>query len=243
MMRGLFITGTDTGVGKTVVTCAIAAALRERGMRVAVYKPVETGCSVRDGRRIGEDCQKLASAAGGGQSAEDVVSYLLLEPAAPLVAAQAENVTIDPARLTQDFARMASSADFTLVESAGGLLVPITARYSYRDLARELGLPLLCVVGSRLGCINHALLTLEAAQAAGIAVAGYVMNELPGITDDSLAARTNGDVLRAVSRARPLGAFPAVADAAPAELARLAREHLDLETIVRCSREVAAPPC
>ena len=229
--RGLFVTGTDTGVGKTVVSCAIVAALRARGLRVGVYKPIETGCTLRDGRRVGEDCERLAAAAGNVQAAGSVASYLLREPAAPLVAARAERLTIDTSRLVQDYADIAERYDYVLVEGAGGLLVPITEGFSYRELARALELPVLCVVASRLGCISHARLTMEAVAAAALPLAGYVINQMQPAA--SLADRTNADVLRELSPARPIGRFPVIApDASPAALAQLAEKHLTLDALL-----------
>lgn len=231
--RGIFLTGTDTGAGKTLVSCAILAALRRRGLRVAACKPVETGCRLSpDGERVGEDCERLAAAAGGAQSARDVAAYLLAEPAAPLVAAEAEGVVLDRAALLDHFARIADGADFVLVESAGGLMVPVADGYTTRDFAREIGLPAVCVVASRLGCINHALLTIEVMRSSSIPVAGYVVNEIATDGQYGLALATNREVLRRFAGERDLGAMPFVDPASRGGLADLAEKNLDLDALL-----------
>jgi len=260
--RGLFVTGTDTGAGKTLVSCAILAALAARGLRVAACKPVETGCRrVGDGLE-GEDCRRLAEAAGGRVPASGVAAYLLPEPAAPLVAAEAAGVRIERRVLLDHFAELAAQAEFVLVESAGGLLVPIAEGLTTRDLAIDLGLPAVCVVASRLGCINHALLTLESMRRSGLEVAGWVLNEVapsdaettsddearaagddvskssppPSAHDETLARRTNELVLKRFTKERFLGRFPFVEPARRDDmdhLAALAARCLDLDAILR----------
>jgi dethiobiotin synthetase len=232
--RGIFLTGTDTGAGKTLVSCAILAALRRRELRVAAYKPIETGCRLEGGERVGEDCERLAAAGGGVQSPREVAAYLLAEPAAPLVAAEAEGVVLDRIALLDHFAEIACEADFVLVESAGGLMVPVAEDYTTRDLALELGLPAVVVVASRLGCINHALLTLEVLRSSHIPIAGYVVNEIASGGEYPLALRTNHDVIRRFAGAPDLGAFPFVPPADRTHLknlADLAERHLDLDAL------------
>lgn len=234
-MKAIFLTGTDTGAGKTLVSCAILRALSRRGLRVAAYKPVETGCRVEGDRLVGEDCEKLAAAAGSGQRAEDVAAYLFRVPAAPLVAAEAEGALIEHAVLLDRYAAIAAEADFVLVESAGGLLVPLAEDFTTRDLARDLGLTAVCVVASRLGCINHALLTLEVLRTSGIPIAGYVINELAGDDPYAVARSTNRGVLARFTEERDLGAMPRVEDAQRENfdaLADLAERFLDLDAIV-----------
>ncbi|MFN2427993.1 MAG: dethiobiotin synthase [Candidatus Binatia bacterium] len=241
--RGIFLTGTDTGAGKTLVSCAILGALRRRGLRVAAYKPVETGCRQevggRVGERVGEDCERLAAAVGDGTAAADIASYLFAEPAAPLVAAEAEGRLIDPGALLARFAEIAGAVDFVLVESAGGLMVPVAHGYTTLDLACDLGLPAVCVVASRLGCINHALLTMEVLRAKGLPVAGFVMNEIGGDAGHALARRTNHDMIRRFTAEADLGAMPFVDPAVrddTGHLAALAERHLDLDAILAAGR-------
>lgn len=206
-IRGVFVTGTDTGVGKTEVSCAIARALTARGLVVDVYKPAETGCATRDGVLVGEDCQRLAAAAGGRQSPAEVASYLFELPAAPLVAAEAEGRTIDRARLREDYEHIAAESDFVLVEGAGGLLVPIDEGLTYAELADNFALPVLLVVGSRLGCINHALLTLEVLHARRIPVAGFVVNCMTDGDAAAEEARMHERTIARFSDVASLGVF------------------------------------
>lgn len=175
-MRGLFVTGTDTGVGKSVVAAAICAALAARGERVSAFKAAVTGLDEAPGDWP-PDHELLAAAAGGGQAVEAVAPYRYGPPLSPHLAAELAGETIEPARLLE-LAR--SAGERTLVaEGVGGLMVPITPGYLVRDLAIDLGLPLLIVARTGLGTINHTLLTLEAARAAGLHVAGIVMTPWP----------------------------------------------------------------
>ncbi len=210
-MRAVLVTGTDTGVGKTLVTSAIAARLVASGRRVGVYKPVETGCREREGRRIGDDCERLRLAAGCGQAVDTIASYLLAAPAAPMVAAEAECVTIDPVRIDRDLAAVESVHDVTLVEGAGGLMVPIVEGFTYLDLAVRLALPVLVVVGSRLGCINHALLTLRAIESAGASCVGFVINCIEATNDGPVSPARNRAAIAHFTRSQDLGLFPYVA--------------------------------
>lgn len=230
----VLVTGTDTGVGKTLVSTAIVASLTERGFSVGVYKPVETGCEVRRGQRIGRDCERLRAAAGGRQDPASVASYLLELPAAPLVAARAESVTIDIDRLARDYAAVASSHDVTVVEGAGGLLVPITDAFTTLDLARRLALPVLVVVGSRLGCINHALLTLSVLEARDVGCAGFIVNCVAPDAGGAASPSRNRETIAAFTSAPDLGLFPHVAPERRDDyrhLARLATEKIGSDPI------------
>ncbi len=175
-MRGLFVTGTDTGVGKSVVAAAICAALVARGERISAFKPAVTGLD-EDPGEWPPDHELLAIAAGGAQAVESVAPYRYRPPLSPHLAAELAGETIEPALLLE-VAR--SNGERTLVaEGVGGLMVPITPGYLVRDLAIDLGLPLVVVARAGLGTINHTLLTVEAARTAGLAVAGIVMTPWP----------------------------------------------------------------
>jgi dethiobiotin synthetase len=202
----IFVTGTDTGVGKTVVTCALAAAFARRGRRVGVVKPAETGC-----RPDAEDAAALATAAGDPAPLADVCPYRLPEPLAPSLAAERAGVAIDVGALTALVRRRAAAVDVLLVEGAGGLLVPLTRETSFADLARRLDAPVLVVVGSRLGAINHALLTFEVLAARRLPIAGFVVNRLG--TPDDLAVATNEPVLATLTQVPCLGVVPWMPDA------------------------------
>ena len=174
-MRGVFVTGTDTGVGKTVVAAAICAALAARGERVGAFKPVVTGIGDPPDPVWPRDHELLAAAAGGGQSPSDVAPYTFGPPLSPHYAAELAGTSIDPDRLRGAARATSAGFDVAICEGVGGLLVPITGRYSVRDLAVDLDLPLIVVARTGLGTISHTLLTVEAARAAGLTVAGIVM--------------------------------------------------------------------
>ena len=234
MGRGIFLTGTDTGAGKTLVSCAILRALSRRGLRTAAYKPVETGCTDDGGERVGADCVRLAEAARSGQRPSEVAAYLFAAPAAPLVAAEAESATIERDVLVQKFRDIAAGAEFVLVESAGGLMVPLTNGTTTRDLVHDLGLPVVCVVASRLGCINHALLTVQVLRNSGITPAGFVMNEVLRDDEFALASKTNREVIGRFAEIPDLGAMPYVEPSRRDDLdhlAALAEQHLALDRI------------
>jgi dethiobiotin synthetase len=192
--KSIFVTGTDTGVGKTTVAAGIAAALRARGWSVGVCKPVETDCQVgAGGELVPSDASVLKFFSGSRSELKTICPYALRRPLAPLVAAEREQVSIDLEHLARCCEHIAAVHDVTLIEGAGGLLVPITAHTTYADLARSLGTPCLVVVGSRLGAINHALLTMRYAESIGLGILGYVVNFL-GVESDE-AARSNVEVL------------------------------------------------
>lgn len=185
-MKGFFVTGTDTGVGKTFVSCALVRAARAAGLRVFAFKPIETGCPAGG---FGEDQRALAEAEGGVARG----TYRFRLPAAPLVAATAEGTTIDLARVAEDLDG-AAGYDRVLVEAAGGWRVPITVTADTADLARMCGLPVLVVARAGLGTINHSVLTVEAVGRDGLHVAGVVLSVRP--EDDVEFARSNAAQIR-----------------------------------------------
>jgi dethiobiotin synthetase len=180
-LRGLFVTGTDTGVGKTILAASICAALAESGETVAAFKPAVTGTDDPPGEWP-PDHELLAEVANAGQSPEKVAPYRFGPPVSPHYAAQLAGETIEPAALVAA-ARSAATAGLLVCEGVGGLLVPLTPGYLVRDLAIDLGLPVVIAARTGLGTINHTLLTLEAARAAGLAVAGLVMTPWPARPD------------------------------------------------------------
>jgi dethiobiotin synthetase len=174
-VEGVFVTGTGTEVGKTVVAAAIARTLAEAGDAVAVFKPAVTGLE-----DPGEpDHALLRRAAGSGLSDEQVAPYRYGPPASPHLAAEIAGEEIDPERLRITAREAAQGADALVCEGVGGLLVPLAAGYLVRDLARDLGLPLVVAASPGLGTINHTLLTVEAARAVGLAVAAVVLTPWP----------------------------------------------------------------
>lgn len=186
-MRGLFVTGTDTGVGKSVVAAAICAALAARGERVAAFKPAVTGLDDEPPEGWRADHELLAAATG--QFARDVSPYRFGPPVSPHLAAELAGQAIEPAALVSAARRAAESADALVCEGVGGLLVPLTTGYLVRDLAVELGLPVVVAARPGLGTISHSLLTVESARAAGLTVAGVVMTPWPA--EPSTMERSN----------------------------------------------------
>jgi dethiobiotin synthetase len=213
MANGVFVTGTDTGVGKTYVSCLLLKWLKSKDVDAGVMKPVETGCdrglvpdsagSERSGDAgstpsaeglVPEDALKLVEAAATSENMSLVAPFRFSKPVAPMVAAQEEGRAIDPQEILRCYRKISSLHSFTVVEGAGGLLVPITPEYSTLDLASDMDIPLLVVAASKLGVINHSLLTLEVIRARGLKVAALVLNNLDSEIDD--ARSTNAAALR-----------------------------------------------
>jgi dethiobiotin synthetase len=213
-MGGLFVTGTDTGVGKTFVASGLARILGDRGLRVGVMKPVETGCARRGDELEPSDALQLLEAAGSSQEIQRVCPYRFDAPLAPDVAARRAGQRIDPAVIIEGFRAISESSDFVVVEGAGGLFVPIWERYTMASLAADFGLPLLVVVASRLGAVNHTLLTLAHARTCGLSVAAYVLNQLSRDRDEAMA--TNAELLARSTDARCAGVVAYEPDAGQA---------------------------
>lgn len=193
-MRGLFVTGTDTGVGKSVVAAAICAALAARGRTVAAFKPVVTGTDEPADGGWPPDHELLAGAASAGQTPADVTPVTFGPPVSPHYAAELANVApLDPARLVAAARDAAAGADLLVAEGVGGLMVPLTPGYLVRDLAVDLGLPVVVAARTGLGTISHSLLTVEAARAAGLEVAGVVMT--PWADDPEPIERSNRETV------------------------------------------------
>ncbi len=222
-MKGFFVAGTDTGVGKTEIARALCTLLRLRGMRPVALKPVETGCE----RDAPQDALALRDACGSTQTLDEVCPYRFRLPAAPLVAAEAEGAEIDLPRIEQMVARAASPI---VVEAAGGLLVPLArapllldevdpadraparAIVTNLDLAERLGLPVVLVARAGLGTLNHCALSADALARRGLDVIAVVLNRTAAEDDPSVA--TNARWVAELTGARVLGPGPFVADAA-----------------------------
>jgi dethiobiotin synthetase len=203
--RGCFVSGTDTGVGKTVVGRALVRALRERGVDVGVLKPIETG--VGDAGPL--DAIALRDAAGVGDPLDDICPQRFALPAAPTVAAAAEGRSVDLGAVQRAFARIGERHDFVIAEGAGGLLVPAADGVTMADLAARLALPVIVAARAALGTINHTLLTLEAAAARNLDVLGVVISHVDG--ELSRADRANLGALRDALGPRIIGEIPPLA--------------------------------
>ncbi len=183
-----FVTGTDTGVGKTYVTRLILETLRREGIDAVGYKPV--ACGDR------EDADQLA-AVSGGLTLDEVNPVYLKTPVAPYVAGLLENQTVNPAELLAGFQHLAAAHAEVIVEGAGGWEVPLAPGYRISDLAKDLGLPVILVAGNRLGALNHILLTVDAIRAKGLTCAGIILNQLEDELDTAMI--TNKGVLEDLS--------------------------------------------
>ena len=177
-MPHYFITGTDTAVGKTFVTCALLHNFREQGMEAIGMKPIAAGADMTPEGLRNDDIEALREASSVPLDSEALNCYLLAEPIAPHIAAANEDIDIDLDFIRQRFDQLAELADTVLVEGVGGFIVPLSDTIDTADLAADLDLPVILVVGMRLGCLNHALLTQEAIRARGLTLAGWVANQI-----------------------------------------------------------------
>lgn len=198
--RGFFVTGTDTGVGKTLVACALLHAFAARGRRVVGMKPVAAGAQQSaDGLR-NEDVEQILAAGNVPAPRSLVDPYCFEPPIAPHIAAHDAGVEIDLRRIELAYSELTRLADMVIVEGVGGFCVPLNARENTADLAQRLGLPVLLVVGMRLGCLNHALLTAHAIRARGLRLAGWIANRI----DPAMAAVEENITTLAERLAAPL---------------------------------------
>ena len=213
-----FVTGTDTEIGKTLTTSAMLHALVQRGVRACGMKPVAAGADMRDGLLHNDDADQLAAAGNVSMLQSLTTPYMLKEPAAPHIAAALEGVRIESVPILAAYTELAAASDAVVVEGVGGFCVPLADDFDTADLARQLGLPVVLVVGLRLGCINHALLTAQAIRARGLALAGWVGNTVdatqPHQADNltALADRLNAPCWGVVPRLG--GSAPGAADVA-----------------------------
>ncbi|MBU1214141.1 MAG: dethiobiotin synthase [Gammaproteobacteria bacterium] len=223
---GYFITGTDTGVGKTLVSCALLHGFAALGRQVAGFKPVAAGC---DEHQHNEDALALRAAGTLQLRYGQVNPYCFPHAIAPHLAARHAGVRVEMQRILTCYEELAGQADEVIVEGAGGFLVPLSEEHSFADMAGELDIPVILVVGMRLGCINHALLTMAAIEAHQLECAGWIANVL----DETMPAlQENIETLRERIAAPLLGIVPHLASPD----AKLVTQYLDLELLERESR-------
>lgn len=203
--KSIFITGTDTGVGKTIASATVAMLLRKMGHKVGVMKPVTSGCIERDGKLISEDAELLCFAAGVPIT-PDCTPYLLRAPLAPSVSATQDGVRISFDVIKEAYERLAAEYDFVIVEGAGGLMVPLAGGLLVADLALYLGLPIAVVARPNLGTINHTLLTTFTARTLGLKVKGVIVNRYPDAPDQAESYAPH--MIDSLSGAQLLGLFP-----------------------------------
>ncbi len=236
MSEGIFITGTDTEVGKTLIAAGLVAALKEQGIDVGVMKPLESGAPSFGSAPIPRDAVYLREIAGVYDDLDLINPYCFQAPLAPGMAAEKEGVKIDLQRIKVPYDELKDSHQFMVVEGAGGLLVPITQGLLLPDLIKFLDLPLLLVARSSLGTINHTLLTLFYCQQEGLEVKGVIMNKSTADADPS--EESNAQVITQFSGVPVLGSFPYLRDYAGVKgnrvfLAQIFTEHLDMEKLLQ----------
>jgi dethiobiotin synthetase len=231
MPKGFFITGTDTGVGKTIVAAALIRALKASGLSSCGMKPIETGCKRdADGSLVPLDGRLLLKVSEVDETQEDVTPYCFDQPLAPMVAAEVEMRSMDMLWVERAYERLSERYDAVVVEGIGGLLVPIQREYSVLDLARYLNLPVIVVASPYLGTINHTLLTVDRALSEGLTVAGVVVN-FSRLPVELLAEETNPRVIKELSPVPVLGVMPYISVIDAETLEAAAMEHLDIEAL------------
>jgi len=209
MAKGIFVTATDTGAGKTVVSAGIAMALKERGVRVGVMKPVATGC-VGDGRLVSHDAVFLFEASEN-EYPSLINPVRFRNPVAPSIASIYEQREVSINAIHDAFAKLQKHYDFIIVEGIGGLLVPLKSDYLVANMIREMALPLVIVSHVNLGAINHTLLTVDSALIRGFDVRGIIFNRAP-LVNYSLAELTNPRVIHELTGIPVLGTLPDIED-------------------------------
>jgi dethiobiotin synthetase len=211
-----FVTGTDTEIGKSMVSAAILHKLVSQGLRACGMKPVAAGADMRDGELHNEDADLLAAAGNVHLPSSITTPFMLRTPAAPHIAAAIDGVVIDPVPIIAAYAEIAAASDAVVVEGVGGFRVPLNDDVDTADLAAQLNLPVVLVVGMRLGCISHALLTVEAIIARNLVLAGWVANQ---IDPDMAYIDENIDALATRIPAPLLGRVPFMDTPDPAQAA------------------------
>ncbi len=237
LSKGIFITGTDTGVGKTIVSAAIIRALIKKGIKVGAMKPVETGCTEKRGKGqktlIPSDGMFLRETAEMDDSIDLVTPIRFEFPLAPMVAAELEKRPVDLDKIFSAYGALSKKYDFMVVEGVGGLLVPINKRqeaYFVIDLIKDLEFPVIVVARPTLGTINHTLLTVNYALKEGINVLGVIINS-HNPPEDSLAEKTNPDMLRKLCPVPVIGMLPYISDVTKDNIEDVAMKCISIESI------------
>lgn len=205
MNKAYFVTGTDTGIGKTLVSSALIYGYSRRGLKAVGMKPVAAGCMEQEGGLLSEDVAMLKAAGNVTASLATHNPYAFKPAIAPHIAAAQSGVSIEPEVIQQAFSQLSRLADVVVVEGVGGFRVPLSDEMDTADLAQALHIPVILVVGMRLGCLNHALITIEAIQDRGLELAGWVANQI----DPQMAAmEENLQALEQLIKAPCLGKIP-----------------------------------
>ena len=228
----LFITGTDTEVGKTTIARAIIRAGLKKGIKIGVMKPVETGCIEEGGVLIPQDAKSLKESAGIDHPLDLINPYRFAMPVSPHIAARSSSTAIVPDVIIDCFNRIKKDVDFCVVEGAGGVLVPLSPKFLTIDLIKLMNIEVVVVARDKLGTINHTLLTLEALRRRGIKIKGVILNRTTkDLGPDSL---TNKESIEEYGKVKVLGTFPYIPSEGPIGnriLSEIAEQYLDIDKI------------
>ncbi len=221
-LRSLFITGTDTDVGKTVVTAILGLAYQKKGINVGYFKPVQSGAERKNNKLIPPDAEFCRRSLNLNISAEQLCGYIFEPPVSPHLAAKWAGIKIDPAHIKTCYDLLTEQYDTLLVEGTGGLLVPLAPNYFIRDLIKTLNLPLIVVARPGLGTLNHTLLTLECARQAGIKIAGVIINRAPILPDP--VVENNIKTITTMGQTKILAVIPVLPSLEREALSTIARQ-------------------
>jgi dethiobiotin synthetase len=240
MVKGFFITGTDTAVGKTIITAALVKAVQHLGFKAMGMKPIETGCPkgvggkqytvCRNNPLIPQDGKFLREISGTEESLDLITPVRFENPLAPMPASEMEAISVDIRAITNAFTALAHKYTVLMIEGVGGILVPITKDYSVLDMAKDFGLPVIVVTRPGLGTINHTLLTVKCVLKEGLTVAGIIINYTQP-TDGTIAEQTNPAVLEKICPVPILGVFPYIKNVNGMTVEKAALKNLNLEMI------------
>jgi dethiobiotin synthetase len=228
--KGFFITGTDTGVGKTIITAALIKGLSRLGFKTGGMKPIESGCLQQGNVLVPPDGMFIKTIAHMAENIGHITPCRFKSPLAPLPASEIEGITVDFEKIKKAFAYLSKKYDVVIVEGIGGLLVPITKNYSVIDMAKDFNLPLIVVSKPSLGTINHTMLTVSYALKEGLRVAGIIINynQPP---ESTLAEATNPEIIRLISPVPVIGILPHLKNIKSTTIEKAAGKNLDIELI------------
>ena len=241
MPKGFFVTGTDTGVGKTVITAALIKVAHLLGFKACGMKPIETGCKIavssqqsavssKEKTLIPSDGTFLKNISNVNESIDFITPVRFMNPLAPLPASEIEGISVDFKKIQKAYTELSKKYDVIIVEGIGGLLVPITRDYSVLDLAKDFGLPLIIVSRPGLGTINHTMLTVNCAIKEGLNVAGIIIN-YSHPPEGTLAEDTNPEVIKKISPVPIIGIFPYLENFESDTIEKAVVKNLDIEII------------
>ncbi len=230
MPKGFFVTGTDTGVGKTIITAALIKTAHLLGFKTCGMKPIETGCIREGDMLVPSDGMFIKTVAHMEESVKHVSPYCFESPLAPLPASEIEGISVDLEKIQNAYMSLLKKYDVVIVEGIGGLLVPINKNFFVLDLARAFGLPVIVVSKPGLGTINHTMLTVNYAIKEGLVVAGIIINYSQP-SEGMLAENTNPEIIRKISPVPIIGIFPYLTDLESNTLEKAAIRNLNFQII------------